>query len=118
MKLFVMTVFLVATNAFAYSNMECKNAIAVLYEPGQNWTEFEKYFPGHMNYLERNMKSGEILLAGPFNNKGNIDGGLTIYKSVDVEKIQALLKQDMFVNHNVVIATIKPWWMCNLVQGN
>ena len=52
-------------NAAEEPQLDCQPHIAVLYSPGPNWSQRERYFEGHLGFVVSQFTSGAMLVGAP-----------------------------------------------------
>ncbi len=60
----------------------------------------------HIDFLNKNMKAGNIFAKGPFTDHS---GGLVIYKMDTFEEAKALAESDPVILHGTRTMTFKQW---------
>ena len=91
--------------------MTCQCTSVVEYKPSKHWDKFGEFVAGHLSYLNLQMQSGTLVLAGPFLD--NAAGGASIYLETDVKKLSQTLLGDPLLVNDVATYQIRPWMMCN-----
>jgi uncharacterized protein YciI len=92
--------------------MDCKCVTLVECHAASNWENFGNVVGEHLEFLKANMKTGDILAAGPFYTA---TGGTFIYNGTDWKKLDELVAKDPAVASKAVTPTYRKWMMCNAV---
>ena len=90
--------------------LTCRNVMVVEYHDGPNAELFGQHVQGHLDYLGKHMKSGQVLYAGPFEK---LSGGITIYTVTDPAKVDALVNTDPAIDNKVFTYSMREWRMCS-----
>ena len=82
---------------------------------GPQWTpevtpEVEALQTAHLANIERMRKSGELLVAGPFGDDGELRG-VYIFRVKSMEEALALTSTDPSVAAGRLAFEIHPWWV-------
>ncbi|UBM60579.1 YciI family protein [Marinilongibacter aquaticus] len=85
-----------------------------IYTSGSNVSEDKEArsaaFRGHLNNIERMVKAGKLIVAGPF-GKNNYDyRGLLIFNVETLEEAQELLAEDPAVQAKYLDFQLVPWY--------
>jgi uncharacterized protein YciI len=85
-----------------------------LLKHGPKWTaaenaETKRLHQEHVNYVVSMLDSGKAVLAGPFNDGGEIDG-IFIFRAASAEEAKAWAEADPSVASGFRVAEMHPWW--------
>jgi uncharacterized protein YciI len=70
--------------------------------------EVVAHIPEHLHYMEQIEE--EVFLSGPLVVEGHLVGeGMTIFRSADKDKVQALLANEPFIRRGLRRYTLKQW---------
>ena len=90
----------------------------VTYSPSTNADQALAHFPDHLKFLEKHMKSGDLISSGPMVKDGKpIGKGFGVYRLADVEKVKAIVDQDPMITGKVSAYEINQWLECKLAQA-
>ena len=81
---------------------------------GPTWSpevtqEVQELQAAHLSNIDRLVESGEMVLAGPFGDDGDIRG-LFFYNVDSLEAAQALVESDPAVKAGRLRVELHPWW--------
>jgi uncharacterized protein YciI len=68
----------------------------------------DEYFAQHIGYLGELHEAGQVLLAGPFTNRGTALDGFALFASTDQEEVQHLADADPAVGP-LLSVTVRSW---------
>ena len=85
-----------------------------LLKHGPKWTaaenaETKRLHEAHVNYVVSMIDSGKAVLAGPFNDGGDIDG-VFIFRAASAEEAKAWAEADPSVASGFRVAEMHQWW--------
>lgn len=85
-----------------------------LLKHGPKWTaaenaETKRLHQDHVNYVVSMLDSGKAVLAGPFNDGGEIDG-VFIFRAASAEEAKAWAEADPSVASGFRVAEMHQWW--------
>ena len=85
-----------------------------LLKHGPKWTaadnaETKRLHQEHVNYVVSLLDSGKAVLAGPFNDGGEIDG-VFIFRAASAEEAKAWAEADPSVASGFRVAEMHQWW--------
>ncbi len=104
----------VSLPALADTAFNCVAKTVVLYHLGAQWDQLEAELDGHLAFIAERLQSQEITSAGPLLSPlGAPAGGLSIYASVDLKKVQALVEHDPMIQHGVATYEAIRWNECH-----
>lgn len=88
---------------------------------GPRWTpevtlEVESLQEAHLANIERMRRSGELLVAGPFGDDGDLRG-VYIFRVASMEEAIALTDTDPAVRAGRLVFELHPWWVKKEVFG-
>jgi uncharacterized protein YciI len=88
---------------------------------GSTWTpevtpEVEALQEAHLANIERMRQSGELLVAGPFGDDGDLRG-VYIFRVASMEEAIALTDTDPAVQAGRLVFELHPWWVKKEVFG-
>lgn len=88
---------------------------------GSTWTpevtpEVEALQEAHLANIERMRRSGELLVAGPFGDDGDLRG-VYIFRVASMEDAITLTDTDPAVQAGRLIFELHPWWVKKEVFG-
>ncbi len=88
---------------------------------GETWTPevtpaVESLQEAHLANIERMRQSGELLVAGPFGDDGDLRG-VYIFRVASMEEAIALTDTDPAVQAGRLIFELHPWWVKKEVFG-
>jgi len=91
-----------------------KNYVLVILKTGENKTtdkeELNKLFRGHMENIQRLLKEGKLIVAGPFGANNLTWRGLFILDVKTVEEANALVQTDPAVKAKLFSVDLVPWY--------
>lgn len=111
----IVALLVVSSPCFASegSPFDCVNRVMVFFDRGPNWDAFEQYYDAHVQYMLHVTETDQVEAAGPFTLPGgDIDGGVSIVKTADVQAASALMSQDPMVIHKVMTLSARAWTEC------
>lgn len=87
--------------------------LAMLYR-GPKWTadetpEVKRIFEGHMANIERLFKAGKLVVAGPFEDEGDLRG-LFLLRVASKQEAEELCKSDPAIQAGRLRAELHRWW--------
>jgi uncharacterized protein YciI len=86
--------------------------IVAIYQPGPNWPRFRELLSEHIDFVKVRLDDGTMAFGAPMaDREGRPVGGLFIYHDADLDMIEALVKQDVFVTSRVVTSSLACWGM-------
>ena len=88
---------------------------------GPTWTpevtpEVEALQEAHLANIENMRRSGELLVAGPFGDDGDLRG-VYIFRVASMEEAIALTDTDPAVQAGRLVFELHPWWVKKEVFG-
>jgi uncharacterized protein YciI len=91
-----------------------KNYVLVILKTGENKTtdkeELNKLFRGHMENIQRLVKEGKLIVAGPFGDNNLTWRGLFIFDVETVEEARELVQTDPAVKAKLFDVDLVPWY--------
>jgi len=102
-------VWALAEEAPGPEGMVCRPVVVVEYHAGPNADRFRDHVQGHLDHLRAQMKAGNLIYAGPF-EEGL--GGLSIYVLDDLAEVDKLVSKDPVVAKKVLTYSMRRWRMC------
>lgn len=91
-----------------------KNYVLVILKTGENKTtdkeELNKLFLGHMENIQRLVKEGKLIVAGPFGKNDKTWRGLFILDVKTIEEASALVQTDPAVKARLFYVDLVPWY--------
>jgi len=89
-----------------------KKAIVVLLRPGSQWNpdksvREQAYWDDHARFMDALFEAGKVILGGPF---ADGSGSMVILAAESVEAGRAILQDDPWAQHEVLVAgEVKEW---------
>ena len=91
-----------------------KNYVLVILKTGENKTtdkeELNKLFRGHMENIQRLVKEGKLIVAGPFGENNLTWRGLFIFDVKTVEEARELVQTDPAIKAGIFDVDLVPWY--------
>ena len=91
-----------------------KNYVLVILKTGENKTtdkeELNKLFRGHMENIQRLVKEGKLIVAGPFGENNLTWRGLFIFDVKTVEEARELVQTDPAIKAKLFDVDLVPWY--------
>lgn len=91
-----------------------KNYVLVILKTGENKTtdkeELNKLFRGHMENIQRLVKEGKLIVAGPFGENNLTWRGLFIFDVKTVEEARELVQTDPAIKARLFDVDLVPWY--------
>lgn len=91
-----------------------KNYVLVILKTGENKTtdkqELNKLFRGHMENIQRLVKEGKLIVAGPFGENKLTWRGLFIFDVQTVEEARKLVQTDPAIKAKLFDVDLVPWY--------
>ncbi|MFT3950338.1 MAG: hypothetical protein QM763_25450 [Agriterribacter sp.] len=92
-----------------------KNYFFVILKTGANKTEDKELingsFKGHMDNINRLVKEGKLIVAGPFGKNDNNYRGIFILNNIkSTEGVKGLLKTDLAIKNGLLDYEIFTWY--------
>ena len=91
-----------------------KNYVLVILKTGENKTtdkeELNKLFRGHMENIQRLVKEGKLIVAGPFGENNLTWRGLFIFDVQTVEEARKLVQTDPAIKAKLFDVDLVPWY--------
>ena len=91
-----------------------KNYVLVILKTGENKTtdkeELNRLFRGHMENIQRLVKEGKLIVAGPFGENNLTWRGLFIFDVKTVEEARELVQTDPAIKAKLFDVDLVPWY--------
>jgi uncharacterized protein YciI len=91
-----------------------RNYVFVILKTGENKTtdkeELSKLFRGHMENIQRLVKEGKLIVAGPFGKNDKTWRGLFILDVKTVEEARELVNTDPAIKAGIFDVDLVPWY--------
>jgi uncharacterized protein YciI len=91
-----------------------KNYVLVILKTGENKTtdkeQLNKLFRGHMENIQRLVKEGKLIVAGPFGENNLTWRGLFIFDVKTVEEARELVQTDPAIKAKLFDVDLVPWY--------
>jgi uncharacterized protein YciI len=91
-----------------------KNYVLVILKTGENKTtdkeELNKLFRGHMENMQRLVKEGKLIVAGPFGENNLTWRGLFILDVKTVEEAREITQTDPAIKAKLFDVDLVPWY--------
>jgi len=91
-----------------------KNFVLVILKTGENKTtdkeELNKLFRGHMENIQRLVKEGKLIVAGPFGENNLTWRGLFILNVKTIEEARELVQTDPAIRAGIFDVDLVPWY--------
>ena len=78
--------------------------------------EAEELQRGHMANITRMAEAGELILAGPFMDDGDLRG-IYIFNVTTIEEAQSLTETDPAIQAGSLVMELKPWYGSAALMG-
>ena len=91
-----------------------KNYVLVILKTGENKTtdkeELNRLFRGHIENIQRLVKEGKLIVAGPFGENNLTWRGLFIFDVKTVEEARELVQTDPAIKAKLFDVDLVPWY--------
>jgi uncharacterized protein YciI len=102
-----------ATRAATPDDFDCNKKTVVTYHPGPNWAQFRELLPAHLDFVKARLEQGSMAYGSPVSDgSGAPVGGLFVYNELNLDSVEALMQDDVFVKDGVVTFSVVSWGMC------
>jgi uncharacterized protein YciI len=101
---------------------EMTNYIMGLLRRGPSWTptvtpETQRIQEGHMANIRKMADTGKLIVAGPFNDNGDLRG-VFIFQNTSMEEAKAMVDQDPAVKAGRLVVELHPWFAAARLRVN
>ena len=97
-----------------------KKYVFCLLKTGTNTTaskeETQKLFEGHMSNINKLVKEGKLVVAGPFMKNDRNYRGIYIFNVETLDEAQALVATDPAIQAKLLEAELTPWYATAALQ--
>jgi len=91
-----------------------KNYVLVILKTGSNTTANKAFtdscFSGHMNNINRLVKSGQLIVAGPLGKNDNTYRGIFILNTMTLEEAAELMQTDPAIKEKLLEPILFKWY--------
>jgi predicted enzyme related to lactoylglutathione lyase len=91
---------------------DCKEVVAVRYQPGKKVAELEARLPQHDRFIAEQIAAGAIRSVGGPSDRRQIAGTLLLFGSADSERAMAIVKGDPLIKGEIATAEPLRWTVC------
>jgi uncharacterized protein YciI len=103
----------VPAHAAAPEDFDCNKKTVVTYHPGPNWAQFRERLAEHLDFVKARLEQKAMAYGSPVSDaSGAPVGGLFVYNETDLDRVEALVQDDIFVRDGVVTFSVVSWGMC------
>jgi uncharacterized protein YciI len=95
------------------ADFDCSKKSVVTYHPGPNWAQFRERLAQHLDFVKARLEQKAMAYGSPVSDAdGAPVGGLFIYNDTNLDSVEALVQDDIFVKDGVVTFNVVSWGMC------
>jgi len=99
--------------AATLSDFDCSRKIVAIYQPGPNWSQFKERLSIHLDYVKAQMDEKAMAFGSPMSDRfGQPIAGLFVYNELNLDGVEKLIQEDVFVRDHVVVYSLGFWGMC------
>jgi uncharacterized protein YciI len=103
----------VTSHAATPDDFNCNKKTVVTYHPGPNWAQFSEHLAAHLDFVKARLEQKVMAYGSPVADaSGAPVGGLFVYNDTNLDSVETLVQDDVFVKDGVVTFSVVSWGMC------